>query len=44
MKIPQFFFKDSNQLSIIKDFYPLEREELSDGFSLKTADANITLE
>ena len=44
LKIPQFFFRDSSQLSIIKDFYPLEKEELSDGFTLKTADANITLE
>ncbi len=44
LKMPQFFFRDSSQLSIIKDFYPLEKEELSDGFTLKTADANITLE
>ena len=44
LKLPQFFFHGSSQLSIIKDFYPLEKEELSDGFTLKTADANITLE
>lgn len=44
IKLPQFFFKDSNQLSIIKEFYPLEKEELSEWFSLKMADANIALE
>lgn len=44
MKLPQFFFQDNSQLSIVKDVYPLDREELSDGFSLRTADANIVLE
>lgn len=44
IKIPQFFPRENTQLTIIDDPVPLDREELSTGFTLSTADANITLE
>lgn len=42
--IPQFFFQNHSQLSIMENAHPLDREELSHGFALSTADANVTLE
>lgn len=43
ISIPQFFFREQSQLSIIDGTLPLDREELSEGFSLLHADANITI-
>jgi type III restriction enzyme len=43
ISIPQFFFREQSQLSIIDGALPLDREELSDGFSLLHADANINI-
>lgn len=43
ISIPQFFFREQSQLSIIDGTLPLDREELSEGFSLLHADANIAI-
>lgn len=43
ISLPQFFLREYAQLSIIDDILPLEREELSEGFSLLHEDANITI-
>ena len=44
IKLPQFFPKDNTNITLFDYPIPLQKEELSSGFSLKTADANITLE
>jgi type III restriction enzyme len=44
IEIPQFFFSHQTQLTITDDDIPLDKEELSKGFSLLSADANIILE
>ena len=44
LKLPQFFPRDNTSLSLFDYPIPLQKEELTNGFSLKTADANITLE
>ena len=44
LKIPQFFPRDNTSLALFDYPIPLEKEELTNGFSLKIADANITLE
>lgn len=43
LAIPQLLFREQSQLSIIDGTLPLDREELSDGFSLLHADANINI-
>jgi type III restriction enzyme len=42
--IPQFFPRDNMHLSLFDAKIPLDKEELSSGFTLATADANIILE
>ncbi len=44
LKLPQFFPKSHAKLALFDSPIPLQREELTSGFTLKTADANITLE
>jgi type III restriction enzyme len=44
IEIPQFFPRDNMHLSLFDAKIPLDKEELSAGFTLATADANIVLE
>lgn len=44
ISIPQFFFREQSQLSIIDGTLPLDREELSEWFSLSQADSNVDIQ